>query len=193
MKKIALTLICISLASLSSFAGQDHKHAHDHDDEKRQHKAHSHGHGSLSLVSSGNELQIELRVPGHDIVGFEKKPKSKIQKNKLREAITFLKNSELNIFFIGDIKCKINKTEVDTELEEQDHHDHKHSSKEVDHAEFHVTYKYKCTKTTNLKGIEVLSFKKFSGMKILKAQAVTSSGQFSENISPKSPDFKLEN
>ncbi|MEM9138552.1 MAG: DUF2796 domain-containing protein, partial [Pseudomonadota bacterium] len=55
-------------------------------------KAHEHGHGTLNVVAAGGALQIELIVPGADIVGFEHEPKTDADKKAVRDAVAKLED-----------------------------------------------------------------------------------------------------
>ena len=168
--------VFLFLFSIASHAGDGHHHHHKK--KKRHHKAHEHGSGKLSLATSGNELEIEFEIPGHDIVGFEHKASTKEQKSKVASAVQFLKNSAANIELPKSSSCVIDEVEVETEYH-------------GDHSEFHIEYEYDCANISKLSYVKVLSFGQFKGMTKLKARGVTDSGQFSKTITAKSPKFDL--
>lgn len=191
MEKYFLALGCFLLLGTTSYGEEEHHHEkkhsqkkeHSHKEEhhhkKRHHKAHSHGSGKLSLVTSGNKLLIELEVPGHDVVGFEHEAKTKKQKARLSKAIAFLKKTESNIGLPEKSGCQHDGPgDVKVELG-------------GDHSEFHIKYNFTCSNVKELSYVQVLSFKRFNGMKKLKAQAVTDSGQNSRILTSRSPKFDL--
>ena len=170
-----LCLSFIILFSISTYAEDGHHHHH----KKRHHKAHSHGEGKLNLATEDNELSIEIVVPGHDIVGFEHKPKTDAQKKKVSDAVKALKNMSANIELPKEAGCTPNEeAEVEVELD-------------GDHSEFEIEYEYNCKKISELSFVNVLTFDKFKGMKKLKAQGVTGSGQHSKTLTPTASKFDL--
>ena len=163
-----LSILLVLLFSVSSYAGKGHRH----------HKAHSHGEGKLNLATDDNELSIEIVIPGHDIVGFEHKAKTDAQKKKVSDAVKALKDIGANIELPKSAGCT--PDEVDVEVEAHG-----------DHSEFEIEYEYKCKKIGELSFVKVLTFDKFKGMKKLKAQGVTGSGQHSKTLTPKASTFDL--
>jgi len=168
--------------------------ADDHS-EHRHHEAHEHGTGQMNVAIDGNELLIEFEFPANDIVGFEHKPSSDKQKLLVEDALGFFKIVNSNVLLSEKAKCKISKpAKIETELVE-DHDDHSeeqsHDHDEEMHSEFEVNYSFICSKPEHIESVKVLSFIKFKGIKKLKAQGVTSKGQFSTVLSPKSPMFNL--
>ena len=53
---------------------------------ERQLGPHQHGHGTLNLAVEGQTVQMELEVPGVDIVGFEHKAQSAEDRAKIEAA-----------------------------------------------------------------------------------------------------------
>lgn len=177
--------------------------------EKRHHYAHEHGTGKLNLAIESKSLLVEIEVPAHDIVGFEHYPESDTQKKLVNDAIASLKNVDEIIMLPQSANCVSEKEAVvETEiLNEGDHHDknhkdhkdhkegkdhHKEGKDHDKHSEFHINYSLTCQNIDKLDQVTVLAFKKFAEMKKIVAQAVTSSGQFSQTLDAKSPVLKLK-
>ena len=185
MKRIVLVVTCTLWMLSTAYAEKDHH-------KKRHHKAHNHGVGKLSLVTSENQLSIEMEIPAHDIVGFENKPTTEAQKSKVKNAIEFLEKTDSNLKLPGNSNCKPDGLgKIETALDEKKygkkgyHHDHE------EHAEFHVTYKFICTNLKKLSFVEVLSFNQFKNIKKLNAQGATDIGQYSQTLTPDSPKFDM--
>ncbi|MCZ0932594.1 MAG: DUF2796 domain-containing protein [Oligoflexia bacterium] len=186
MKQIVVIFLCLFATTIQSKEGH-HK--------KRHHKAHEHGSGKLNLATDGNKLVIKIEAPANDIVGFEHKPSTKEQRNKINSAIKFLKVASSNLQLprasgckpegSSKIKAKMAEGEHEEGHEEEGHH------KDEEHSEFHISYTFTCSNIESLNYVKVLSFKKFKGMKKLKAQGVTKTGQFSKTLNSKSPQFDL--
>ncbi len=97
---------------------------------QRQHDAHVHGAGTLNLVQEGNQVHIELEIPGMDIVGFEHQATTASQKQAVQQAVAALEQGS-SLFHINEsAKCTFDKAAVDMEMmgeaheEKHDQHDH---------------------------------------------------------------------
>jgi Protein of unknown function (DUF2796) len=99
---------------------------------ERQLGPHQHGHGSLNLAVEGQTVQMELEVPGVDIVGFEHKAKTAEDRAKMEAAAKTLAQPLALFILPGEAGCKVTAakvsivgaTEPDDDTHELDHHDH---------------------------------------------------------------------
>jgi hypothetical protein len=160
--------------------------------ETRSHKAHFHGEGRFTLAVEGNELEIEIEIPAHDIVGFEHKPKSDKQKKALKVAKKKLEKASEIVAIAKKAKCKSTAINVKSSLKENDEEEH-HEEEESEgaHSEFHITYKFRCDEPKYLNSVVLNLFKWFPIVKELKGQAVTKDGQFRKELTPNQNTFKF--
>ncbi|MEO0337074.1 MAG: DUF2796 domain-containing protein, partial [Pseudomonadota bacterium] len=86
-----------SLILLISLAFLSHAHDEHHNHKKKQLEAHEHGFGQLNVVTEGEKLLAEFKIPAHDIVGFEHQPKTKEQKASVEKAVQALKSAGSNL------------------------------------------------------------------------------------------------
>ena len=158
----------------------------------RQLEAHVHGQGSLNIAIDGNKLDMELKAPGADIVGFEHAAESTAQKAAVEQAKVALAEF-LNLFKLpGNANCKVDKADVAVRTEEHHHHDDEHAdagkkaadgAKDEDHDEhdghsgFHARYLLTCAAPANLTALETTYFKAFAGAQALNVSVVTPKGQ----------------
>lgn len=100
-------------------------------DEKRELSAHQHGVGALNIAIDGQQVVMEMRVPGADIVGFEHAAESEEDRAAIETAVATLAKP-LSLFQIpAAANCSV--TEVRANLvSDEDHHDH-----DEDHADAH--------------------------------------------------------
>lgn len=99
---------------------------------ERQLGPHQHGHGSLNLAVEGQTVQMELEVPGVDIVGFEHKAKTAEDRAKMEAAAKTLAQPLALFILPGEAGCKVTAakvsivgaTEPDDDTHELDHRDH---------------------------------------------------------------------
>ena len=183
MKQLISILLLGTIISIQAKEGHHHK--------KRHHKAHEHGSGKLNLVTENNNLIIEIEAPANDIVGFEHKPKTKSQKEKINSAVNILKEVKSNIELPKVAKCKLTKdAKIESEIIKKEHKEKGHHDHEK-HSEFHITYQFTCANIEKLNSVNVLSFKNFKEMKKLKANGITQNGQFSQVLNKNSQTFSL--
>ena len=100
-------------------------------------RPHQHGIGELSIAVEGKEVEIELIVPGSDVVGFEHPPSSKSEREAVMKGIKTLEDVNSIISLSPEAKCQLEDARVASALMEdkkggyanndkQKHDDHKH-------------------------------------------------------------------
>ena len=147
-------------------------------------RAHQHGVGQLNIAIEGHHLEMELSVPGADVVGFEHAPSTKAVRLTVEEAAHKLKDGKKMIAFPPDAKCAFEKAEVrSTMLGDHDKHDHhahgkkdhhkgEHAAQEV-HGEFRVHYQVACARMAKLTHLDITFFKAFPTAKKLVTRWIT--------------------
>ena len=147
---------------------------------------HIHGVGTLQLVMEGSQLNIDLRLPAMDVVGFEHAPREAKHKEAVKKAIALLKDSRQLLEPLAAAECVLATAEVESELLEEGHTtghdhdqheaDHAHSDGET-HADFEVAYRFKCHHPEALKQIKVTVFQRLPQLEKLEVESVTPAGQ----------------
>ena len=66
MTRLPLFLAVVLTASSTMAAASETRHA----------DAHEHGHGQLTIAIEGSMIEMEIEIPGADIVGFEHPPET---------------------------------------------------------------------------------------------------------------------
>ena len=178
--------------------------------------AHEHGVGQLSIAIEGNDVEIELVVPGADAVGFEHAARTDSERKAVVAAAEKLKEAKRLIRLTSGAHCHVEKTEVasallDSDKDEHDHaHDHKHEKhakqdehkhnehKEHDkhadseiHSEFTAHYHFHCDHPEKLTGADVEFFKVFPSAHELVARWITSKGQGVTELTAKATRLKF--
>lgn len=102
---------------------------------------HVHGHSNLKMASDKNMVNVQLEIPGMDLVGFEYVAKSKEEKKKVEDALALLKNPYNAITLPEAAGCVVDKVKIELAKEEHDHdhdeHDHDKKGKKDDHDHDH--------------------------------------------------------
>jgi len=161
--------------------------------------AHEHGVGHLNLAIDGGVVEVELAVPGADIVGFEHEAETAEDKQAINRAIEVLNNGASLFAFSEAAKCSLDNVRVATEELDEKEHDEKHHDKDEHekaghdeedhdgHMEFHAHYRFNCLNPTDLTYIEVSYFKAFPAARELEVQALTPRGQKGGELTAGSP------
>jgi Protein of unknown function (DUF2796) len=184
-------LAAVSLASASARAEEKH----------RELGPHVHGHGTFNIAVEDKRVEMELIVPGMDIVGFEHTPSTDAQKAVLEKARAELEKP-LTLFKLpASAGCSLAKAKIAIEAEqhhddEDDDHDHAAAGEpehdeHAGHNQFHVTYALNCAKPAKLTSIDFIYFNTFAGAHDLTVNVVTAKAQSSYSVSRDEPSLDL--
>ena len=179
-------LLALPFALLSGFvlAAEQHDHDHDHHDSLG---AHEHGAAELDAALDGSMLEIELRSPAMNLVGFEHAPSSDADKRKIADARERLEQPDALFGLPAAAGCKLAETELESPLfegEAHDHgdeheHEHEHDGDhESQHSEIHAHYHFDCATPQAIQALDLQAlFKAFPGTKKIQAQLIGPNGQ----------------
>jgi hypothetical protein len=151
--------------------------------------AHVHGASELNIVIGGNKLEMQLRSPAINIVGFEHKASTEQQIRKVKQSEEKL-NDHKALFSFSSGGCRLTQAKIDlsdliehktTEKDAHDHHkndlDHSHEHEHGDHSEIVAHYYYDCEDMDELSSISLGFFDVFPAMQQIKSMLITTSGQ----------------
>ncbi|MGK0306294.1 MAG: hypothetical protein ACI8UG_002049 [Gammaproteobacteria bacterium] len=155
--------------------------------------AHVHGVSELNIVIGGNKLEMQLRTPAINIVGFEHKASTEQQIRKVKQSEVKLNDHEA-LFSFSSGGCRLTQAKIDlsdliehktTEKDAHDHHksnlDHNHEHEDEDehgdHSEIVAHYYYDCEDMNELSSISLGFFDVFPAMQQIKSMLITTSGQ----------------
>ena len=189
-------------------------------EETRHAEAHEHGVSVLQLALEGEELAVELRSPGADIVGFEHEATSAEDKAAVEAALKTLR-APAGLF---GLSCELEKVEAHVDGHGDDHHgeghdedheehahedghddDHKEHAQEdghdddhdheahadgAVHSEFHAIYAFHCHDAPA--GLDLTGFfAAFPNAREVELQAVSAKGAFAAELTPAAPKAAL--
>lgn len=173
---------------------------------KRELGAHEHGAGKLNIAIEKAKVELELEVPGDDIVGFEHKAKTTKQKAAIENAKKALA-AGLTLFKLpAGAGCKLDTAKVELHTDEAEKkpaepvkkdahghgkkghaHGHSHDHDEGGHTEFHANYTLTCASPDKLTEIVFDYFKSFKKAQKLTVSVVSDKGQKQYEVTRKSP------
>ena len=162
--------------------------------------AHEHGVGSISFAVEGNDVEIELTIPGSDVVGFEHLPSTADERQAVIMGVRSLRNIKGIVTLPSEAKCRAEDVEVTSGLLENQKDDHGHSdkhkheekkednNKEV-HSEFIAHYHFHCEYPKLMNSVQLGFFKAFPSAHELDAKWITPKGQGASELTPNSPNL----
>ncbi len=205
MRAFTLTAIALALAAQAQAT------------ETRQLSAHEHGVGALNIAVEGNQILMELEVPGADIVGFEHEAESAEDRAKVDAAIAILAKP-LDLFVMpGAAECSvveakaalIGEEDHDEHAGHDDHGDHDDHAKDDDHdhakdddhaehdhgeehhTEFHAEYALTCAAPQSIDKIDFAYFAQFPNARELVVQMISDKGSNGFEVERDTPTLSL--
>lgn len=187
-KMIALLLISSFALAQSAF-----EHAHEHD--PRDSKAHVHGQADLNLNVQDNALNIEMVIPAMDALGFEHRPQSDTEKEKVREIAKLLNKVDSWIVPANEASCKLESSALsqpyatahsDTHKKEQNADD-----KHAPHSDFIITGQWYCAKTSELRRIRLDLFRHLPDLQTVNVKWIRNGAAGVSTLTVKSSELSL--
>ena len=153
---------------------------------ERQLKSHQHGQANMNVVLQGDVLEIEIKTPAANILGFEHEPETDKQRQILATAVDQLEKAGDFIVLSEEADCRLASAAVESALisEDDDEHEHEHEHEhESDdeghrsHSDFELSYQFNCQKPAVLSGFSLELFQTYPLMKQLNVQSISPDGQ----------------
>lgn len=170
-------------------------------EEHEQHGTHEHGVGSLTLVKTGEGLEIALESPAANLLGFEHAATSDEDKQKLAAVKTQLEAGSELFIPNSEAACSLTKAQVassllgnapDTESthteqqapknDKKEHQHDEHEGKQT-HNDMDVTWTFTCSNMAKLSTVDLKLFSAFpEGFHKLKVEWVTDQGASAQEL-----------
>ncbi|MDE3269278.1 MAG: DUF2796 domain-containing protein [Pseudomonadota bacterium] len=114
---------------------------------------HVHGRGQARIKITGDKVAIKLKLPVHNIIGFERQPKSKAQRQELvkAEAMLLQVDNVVKLAPISECELASKKLTVKRFKKKKNH----------EHADFMLSYKFRCLRPSELNEIQFVVFDRF--------------------------------
>lgn len=183
--------------------------------EHREQPAHEHGHGTLDIVLEGEELVMELRIPGVNVVGFEHAPRDDAEREAVRRALVPFGDAALAFVLPAEAECEVEEVEAEImDMAHEDHDDdhghgddgdHDHGADEDEghaeheehekngpdsaseaHSELRATYRIHCHEPGRLGEVDVRVFEHLHDAEEIDVRVVTPAVQRATELNPDS-------
>jgi len=177
----------VSIAGIVFVQAQEHDHSGD---KHRQHGVHVHGRAQLNIVLEGQELLVELKSPGMNILGFEHAPLTDEQRAVVNQAKQILGDPS-NVIELEGGSCRLVSAEVDMPAAHEHHghgghHGHAHDS-EAMHSEIHTGFLFSCSDPRTFNSVNLRLFENYPGFEEIVVQWIINANQGSRTITGSNP------
>ena len=179
--------------------------------EHREHTAHEHGRGTLDIVVEGEELVMELRIPGVNVVGFEHAPRDDAEREAVRQALVPFGDAASLLVLPAEAECEVEeaKAGIPGMAHEDDHEEHGHEAEEHGahedeeheghepdsvseaHSELRATWRFHCHEPGRLDAFEVRLFEHLLDAEEIAVRVVTPVAQLATELRPDSTLVEL--
>jgi hypothetical protein len=150
-----------------------------------QHAPHVHGLALMNVAVDGTVVEIELEMPGADIVGFERAPSTAAEKAAVAAATGKLRAGQTLFRFPEAAKCRMEHAEAEAPEDPED------ADRGQVHTEFEAQYRFSCAVPDALSWIETGLFKAFPALREIEVQALSPRGQTAAELTPDKPRLEL--
>lgn len=131
---------------------------------------HSHGAGRLDLVVEKDRLTLELEIPQHDLVGFERAPKGAAEKRTVEAAMETLKAPERLFAPSAAAGCVAVSHDIDAPLLDG-------GRSRDGHGDIAARYVYRCARPEALNDLKVRVMERFGRVRTLSVRFSGTKGQ----------------
>lgn len=104
--------------------------------ERRDHDAHVHGIAEMDVAALGETVEIELRSPAMNLVGFEHEPRSDEERERSRTTLASLRDGE-SLFAFDGADCRQDEVRARWLHEPRDHEHGHDAGQDQDEAHGH--------------------------------------------------------
>lgn len=165
----------LMLLTSAQAASQDH---HGAGETEHSREAHVHGTAELFVVLEGTSLQIQLRSPAMNLLGFEHEAADAGQRAKVENVRKSLANAA-GLFQIDRAHCRLTDHSADfgsvvqephahgREEHRAAHHEH---DREPAHSDIEAHYHYQCQRPDEIHSLSTGIRAMFPGIKVLQVQ-----------------------
>lgn len=170
-------LLALPFALLPAIAHADEHHPHDHHGEHASLGSHEHGVAQLDAALDGTVLEIELRTPAVNLLGFEHAASSAEDKRKVEDVRARLEEPDRLFGLPAEARCTLADSRLESPLFASKGHEHEQQDAST-HSDVHAHYRYDCSAPNAFPGLDLRGlFEAFPGTEKIQAQIIGPNGQ----------------
>ena len=165
-----LLVLPLLLSPLTVAAEHEHEHAHT------SLGRHEHGVGELDVALEGGALELELRSPAANLLGFEHAPRSAEEHRQVARLREQLSQAQALFDLPAAADCRLTAQQLDSPLFATT--DHAHDEHGDAHSEIHARYRFDCHAPAALDALDAAPlFRAFPATTRLQVQLIGPRGQ----------------
>lgn len=191
MKTLRMLIASLMIPALSSANALAHEHE---DEEGHRLGAHVHGKAQMAIVITGEDIDISVESPLHNILGFEHAPASPEEAEQVLAANDLLLHGDELFRFNAPAKC--HQTEASNSLvlpgKEADESEAAESGAENPHRDLDADYGFACDHPDRLKSVSIRMFEKFPNLQTLEVVVFRDNIQHASELTADAPTLSLE-
>lgn len=171
MRHLSLALaLCLPAALSHAAESHDHRHA--------SLPAHQHGSAELDAALEDGLLELELRSPAVNLLGFEHRARSPADQRTLAAARTRLEQPDALFGLPAEAACRLEKVDMQSALFDD-------TQTDLEHSDIVARYRYACSEPAALRGFALDGlFRSFPGIESARVQLISPDGQQGIQASP---------
>ena len=146
-------------------------------------RTHEHGVAEIGIAIAGDQVQLDLRAPGFDIVGFEYPAERAADVAAIEDALAMLRRPLELIGFPEAAGCVASDTNVALEREGEG---------PAAHSEFHAAYLLTCADGAAIDAVTMALLDIFGSLRRLDVVVIDSSGAQAFEIGRNDPVLHLD-
>ena len=185
-KATKAALPVLALCTALNSAGHGHNH-HDHGLDQHHghghHHAHVHGLASVTLAQDDKQIWVSMRVPGYDMLGFERQPRNDDEVALIKTTMEKLRQPQSLLALEAEANCEFKSADVDVPLLNKDHQGH---------ADFEVNQQFECKNPEALSKITITLFERYSSIQQVNMQWTLEGKQGSAKVKAADATVKLK-
>jgi hypothetical protein len=149
------------------------------------HGPHVHGTGELHVAVENNTLDIELRSPLENLLGFEHAPRTDAQRAAVKAMMAKLNRPESLFRLPKPASCAAGPVRIESQFNEAAPAPAKSAKENADedHADLTAGFSFNCGAIAKLDTIEVAIFDAFPGTRTIKVEIIGPRGQSGATLS----------
>ena len=143
-------------------------------------RAHVHGQLRLDIAIEGPTVTIAMEAPLDSLVGFERAPRTEVEKKTLETAVAQLRAADKLFRIDPAANCKLGPVELRSAVLGLGKP--APAAKSDGHADLDASFGFNCSNAAQARFIELGLFEAFQGARQIEVQIATPDGQFKRSL-----------
>lgn len=153
--------------------------------------AHQHGHAELQIAMDSDQVDVFLRSPAYNLLGFEHEPRTAQQLQQVEELKKWARSTPL--VNLANNNCTVTDSNFHSAMgkdtpahhddhDDHSHHGHEHESDENTHSDIEITQSLTCTGMSGAQALTTPLMSRFDALEQVNVQWVGAGGQGSTRL-----------